>query len=79
MIKRLGCSVRALCPQCAPEADTLTPEEAMVLFSLSWREIVRMVDAGLVHFTETSDGVLFICIDSLAAQRARRDLPQDCD
>jgi hypothetical protein len=29
------------------------------------REIFRQVEAGRVHFTETSEGLLFICANSL--------------
>jgi hypothetical protein len=65
VIKRVGSPVVVGCPQCAEAASMMTPEEAARLTGLSCREISRRVEVGLVHFSETADGLLFICINSL--------------
>jgi hypothetical protein len=43
----------------------IAPEEAMAVAGVSSREIYRWVEAGRVHFLETSEGFLLICLDSL--------------
>ena len=45
----------------------VTANEAAILFRLSEREIHRMLDDGKLHFTETSEGLLLICINSFLA------------
>jgi hypothetical protein len=55
----------ARCPRCLAEARLITPEEASSLSGVSVREIFRRVEAGRIHFIETSEGLLFICANSL--------------
>ena len=55
------------CPQCAAEVKLVTLEEAGLLTGLSLRAICRKVEAGRLHFRETTDGRLFICLNSLNA------------
>lgn len=43
----------------------LTPEEAAQLAEITTRTIYRRAEAGRVHFTETADGALLICCNSL--------------
>ena len=50
---------------CSAEVRLVTPEEAARLAGVSVREIYRRVEAGRVHFIETGQGVLLICIESL--------------
>jgi len=42
-----------------------TPEEAAILTGFSLRAICRQVEAGGLHFRETANGQLFICLNSL--------------
>jgi hypothetical protein len=56
---------RAWCEQCAGQVKILTVGQAAAVASVSQRTIFRRVEAGLLHFTETPDGVLFICLNSL--------------
>jgi heterodisulfide reductase subunit C len=65
VIRRVGSPVLVGCAQCGEATSLVTPEEASRLTGLSCREISRRVEAGLVHFSETTDGLLFICINSL--------------
>jgi hypothetical protein len=54
------------CESCAGTVLMVTPAEAAVVAGVSWREISRRVEAGRVHFIETPDGLLLICINSVS-------------
>jgi excisionase family DNA binding protein len=43
----------------------LTAEQAAAFVGTSRRTIYRWVEAEKLHFTETSDGVVLICLDAL--------------
>ncbi|MCA1850229.1 MAG: hypothetical protein LC672_04020 [Acidobacteria bacterium] len=43
----------------------LTPDEAAAAAGVSPRVIREWVEDGRLHFTETSDGALFVCLASL--------------
>ncbi len=40
-------------------------QEAAVLAGLSLRTIYALVEGGKVHFTETPDGLLLLCLNCL--------------
>lgn len=65
VIRRLGGPVAAGCSRCGGAATMVTPDEASRLIGVSCREISRRVETGRVHFSETTDGLLFVCINSL--------------
>jgi predicted site-specific integrase-resolvase len=45
----------------------LRPEEAAHIARISPRLIYQWVEAGRLHFKETPDGSLFVCLASLPA------------
>lgn len=49
------------CGECAGEVPLLTPEEAALATDVSARAVYRLVEARLIHFTETADGLLLVC------------------
>lgn len=53
------------CAVCGPGVPLLTPEEAAPLAGLSVRALYRLVEAGLIHFKETPDGLLLVCPGNL--------------
>jgi len=55
----------AWCSNCRRQVQMATPEAAAHFAGLSPRTIYRWADAGKVHFTETSEGLLLICRNSL--------------
>jgi len=57
---------RAWCPDCGSEARMLTPEEAAAMFRATVRAINQRVEEGSVHFLETADGRLWVCVNSLS-------------
>lgn len=44
----------------------LAPEEASVIFKVPNRTLYQWVEAGLVHFVETPDASLLVCMASLS-------------
>ena len=56
----------AWCPGCANEVVMVTPEQAAVIAQVSVRDINRRVEAGQVHFLETTEGALLVCMSSLS-------------
>ena len=64
----------AWCVGCADEVVMVTPAQAAVIARVSVRDINRRVEAGVVHFLETTEGSLLVCMSSLnpAAQEIKR-------
>ena len=60
-----GRSLYSLCAGCGDEVRMVTVDQAATLARLSSREIYREVEAGALHFRETSEGSVLICINSL--------------
>jgi len=54
-------SLRAWCERCETESLLLTPGAAARLCGVTTSVIYARVAAGAVHYTELSDGTLFIC------------------
>ena len=54
-----------LCERCG--CGMLLLEEAVAVAGVTSRVIHQWVEAGAVHFAETPDGLLLICLNSLAA------------
>jgi hypothetical protein len=53
------------CAECSEQAQMVSVDEAAVLTRLSARAIYRQVEASQLHFLETADGLLLVCINSL--------------
>jgi len=53
------------CTECGERVQMITPDEAVAIAGRSAREIYRWVEAGRVHFLETPQGLLSICLRSL--------------
>jgi hypothetical protein len=65
VIKRTKGLTQGWCSECAGHIPLVKPEEAAVLASVSPRTIYAWVEAGRVHFTETTEEGLRICLNSL--------------
>jgi hypothetical protein len=61
----------AWCTECNAEVKMASGEQSALLAGVSSREIYRRVEDGSVHFTETPEGQLFICLNSLFPQGYR--------
>ena len=54
------------CPTCAAAVVMVTPENGNEVAGVSARAIYRLLKSGKVHFAETHEGVLLVCLSSLA-------------
>jgi hypothetical protein len=54
------------CPECGPQAHMVTADEAAILCRVSSRAIYLRIEAHELHFKETPDGLLLVCVNSLA-------------
>lgn len=58
--------VQAWCPKCGESVSMVTADEAGIVTGVSTRAIYRWVEDGKLHFTETAEGFLLICSNSLS-------------
>ena len=56
---------RSWCPECACEVDVVGLEEASALTEMTRSVLRESVQTTNWHFSESSDGALLICLDSL--------------
>lgn len=60
------------CAQCGAQVRMATPNEAALLSGLSTRTIYALVEVGRIHFTESAEGLLLICLSSLFERETKR-------
>lgn len=65
VIRRGSRGFHVWCPQCGKQARMVSLDEAMIAAGASWREIHRWMEASDVHFIETTEGFVHICLNSL--------------
>jgi hypothetical protein len=58
-------SAQQWCSECGAQVMMVTPEQASAITQVSVRRINRLVEADGVHFIETPDRLLLICLNSL--------------
>jgi hypothetical protein len=58
-------SVPAWCTECGALVEQVSPEIAAALARVSPRTIYRWVEANRLHFTETAENRLLICLNSI--------------
>jgi hypothetical protein len=65
LIIRRTRSIRARCVECAREVDMVGLEEAGILTGMTPPALRESAATGKWHFSESSEGALLICLDSL--------------
>ena len=68
VVIRRPTTVRVWCVKCGSTVLAARPETAAAAKRISPREIYRRVESGAVHFQESADGRLLVCLDSLIPQ-----------
>jgi hypothetical protein len=71
VVVRVRATCMAWCPGCSAEVVMARPEAAAARAGLRVREIYRLVEAGSVHFLESADGTVLVCVDSLVTPGGR--------
>lgn len=54
-------SFQLFCDGCAAEVKFVSLDDAVLFSGLAAREIVRLAEAGELHYLESSGGHLFVC------------------
>ena len=60
--------LHGLCTECGAAARFALPDCAATLTGLSPREIFRQIEAGKIHFRDSSEGAGFICLESMLGE-----------
>ena len=55
----------AWCAECDKEVDWVSLDEAARLSGASSRAVIQRIEDGALHSTETAEGILVVCPDSL--------------
>jgi len=65
VLSRRKVSVVSWCGECSQRTTMVTVDDAATIAGVTSRTIYRWADAEKLHFTETSEGRLLICSESL--------------
>lgn len=65
IVRRSTSRTPVWCTACSSPVRSVTPGEAAALAGVSERTVYRWVEAGRLHFMETAEQALVICLDSL--------------
>lgn len=66
LVRQSKRSPLAWCDDCRRHVSLVTVDEAARISRTSSRTIFQRVEARKLHFVETPDGILLICLDSLS-------------
>ena len=67
VVRRPRGRVPGWCEACG-ETEFVTPETAALLAGSNTRTVYRLVESGLIHFLETPEGFLLVCLRSLTKE-----------
>ena len=56
------------CPRCEQRTNLAEPDAAARIARVTTRTIYQWIEGGSVHFIESSDGDLLVCIESLTEE-----------
>ena len=68
VIRRSQPSGDGWCAQCEAPVKLIGLEEAAAIAGATQRAIFRWAEAGEIHFTETEDGKVMFCLNSISRQ-----------
>jgi uncharacterized protein YaeQ len=70
ILRRSNDAIQVWCERCGDRVRMVTAEQAGIISGSTLRLVLRQVEADAVHFSETSEGRLFICLNSLIGGNA---------
>ncbi len=62
----------AWCEECGRQVQMVIADDDAILAGISPREIYQLIETHELHFAETPDGIVFICLSSLRNLVANR-------
>ncbi|MEK6280727.1 MAG: hypothetical protein AABN95_10275 [Acidobacteriota bacterium] len=65
IVRRPSGTTRLQCHHCGPSVEMLPAGEAAAVTSFTERAVFQLAEKGHLHSTETPDGRLFVCLNSL--------------
>lgn len=66
LVIRRGGHIRSQwCPACASVVGALSVDAAALSMGVRSRTILQWIDDNLIHFGETSEGLLWVCPESI--------------
>lgn len=65
VVRRSGKTSDRWCDSCGRYVRMVTAEQAALVSGRSLRDLIRVIDNGDLHYHETPEGLLSICLDSL--------------
>ena len=57
---------RFFCAACGGQSEMISINDAARRAGTDWRVIVRRIEAGSIHATETETGAIYVCAASLS-------------
>jgi hypothetical protein len=73
IIRKLGTDHFLMCPICEASQRMLPLTEAAFHLKVPQRMIFQWIEAGLIHFSETADGGLFVCVNRTTIDQSHND------
>lgn len=67
LVRRRQTSAIEWCARCSDRVAMLPLDQAASVAGVSSRTIYRLVENGQLHFQDTPEGMLLVCLDSLFA------------
>lgn len=61
------------CDACQTDSDFISLNEAVRFSGVGTREILKLIDKGLIHSFETPDGIIYVCAPSVALVKNQSD------
>jgi len=58
-------ALTAWCPRCRAHVTMVTPDQAAIMSNTGSQAIYRLVENERPHYTETNQGTMLICVNSL--------------
>jgi hypothetical protein len=74
--RRRAETVEVWCQCCAAQSLMLDAQHAALQAGLSLRQICQQVETGSLHFLETEEGLLLICLNSLSKNANSLEIEQ---
>ena len=65
VIRKLEHRAPRWCAECGDQVRMVSVDEAASIAGVTARAVYRQVETGEAHFSETTDGSLLVCLNSL--------------